>query len=160
MKQESATGIAGSLRAELEAFREFHRTLQEEQVALIAGDLERLLQLAPGKNELMEKLFAFSAERARLLAAAGYENNPAGLAAWFNAIGVSDETRELWQQLLDLAREAEQANRRNGMLIETQLRHNQQAMAVLQTAANPVNSLYGANGQISGFSSGRHLGKV
>ena len=69
-------------------------------------------------------------------------------------------TREPWNQLLDLAREAEQANRRNGILIETHLRHNQQALAVLKTAANPGNSLYGPNGQISGITSGRPLGKV
>jgi flagella synthesis protein FlgN len=160
LKQEIATGFAVSLRAELEAFREFHLILQQEQAALIAGDIDRLLQLAPGKTALMEKLSTFSAERGRRLAAAGHENNPAGLAAWFNAIGVDDETRELWKQLLDLAREAEQANRRNGILIETHLRHNQQALSVLRTAANPGNSLYGANGQISGTSSGRPLGKV
>jgi len=154
------TEFALKLSAEIEAFREFHHTLQQEQAALIDGEIDRLLQLAPVKTGLMEKLSTFSAERGRQLAAAGHENNPAGLAAWFNAIGVNDETRKLWGQLLDLAREAEQANRRNGMLIETHLRHNQQALAVLQTAANPGNSLYGANGQISSLSSGRPLGKV
>lgn len=157
MKQ---TEFALKLSAEIEAFREFHHTLQQEQAALIDGEIDRLLQLAPVKTALMEKLFTFSAERGRQLAAAGHENNPAGLAAWFDDIGVNDETRTLWSQLLDLAREAEQANRRNGMLIETHLRHNQQALAVLQTAANPGNSLYGANGQISSLSSGRPLGKV
>jgi flagella synthesis protein FlgN len=154
------TEFSVKLRAEFEALREFHQLLQQEQAALIAGDIDRLLQLAPGKTGLMEKLSSFSAERGRHLAAAGYENNPAGLAAWFNAIGVDDETRELWNQLLDLAREAEQANRRNGILIETHLRHNQQALAVLKTAANPGNSLYGPDGQISGITSGRPLGKV
>jgi len=160
VKQETATAFAISLRAELEAFREFHHTLQQEQAALIGGDIDRLFQLAPTKTGLIERLSTFSAERGRQLAAAGHENNPAGLAAWFNTIGVNDETRKLWDQLLNLAREAEQANRRNGILIETHLRHNQQALAVLQTAANPDNSLYGANGQISGISSGRPLGKV
>lgn len=154
------TEFAQKLGAEIEAFQEFHHTLQQEQAALIKGEIDRLLQLAPVKTALMEKLSTFSAERGRQLAAAGHENTPAGLAAWFNAIGVNDETRKLWDQLIDLAREAEQANRRNGILIETHLRHNQQALAVLQTAANPGNSLYGANGQISGMSSGRPLGKV
>jgi len=155
----TATKFAVSLQAELDAFREFIDTLQQEQAALIEGDIDRLLLLVPGKTALMEKLSAFSNERGRKLAAAGHENNPAGLAAWFKATGASDETRKLWNQLLDLAREAEQANRRNGILIDTHLRHNQQALAVLQTAANP-GSLYGANGQISGLSSGRPLGKV
>lgn len=160
MKHESAAGFAVKLRAEFEVFREFHHILQQEQAALVAGDIEQLLQLAPGKTRLIEKLTTFSNERGRDLAAAGYENNLTGLASWFNAIGVDKETRELWKQLLDLAREAEQANRGNGILIATHLRHNQQALATLQTAANPVNSLYGPNGQISGTASGRVLGKI
>lgn len=160
MKHESAAGFAVKLRAEFEAFREFHHMLQQEQAALVAGDIEQLLQLAPGKTRLVEKLTTFSNERGRDLATAGYENNLAGLTSWFNTIGVDKETRELWKQLLNLAREAEQANRANGILIATHLRHNQQALATLQTAANPVNNLYGPNGQISGTASGRVLGKI
>ncbi|MFN3396997.1 MAG: flagella synthesis protein FlgN [Sulfurimicrobium sp.] len=159
MQPGSTTGLAFRLQAELEAFREFQQFLQQEQAALTAGDIDRLLQLAPAKTTLMEKLFAFSAERDHALAAAGHENTATGIAAWFNAIGADGETRELWNRLLALAREAEQANRRNGILIETHLRHNQQALAVLRTAANP-NSLYGPNGQISSMTSGRPLGKV
>jgi flagella synthesis protein FlgN len=154
------TEFSVKLRAEFEAFREFHQLLQQEQAALIAGDIDRLLNLAPVKTGLIEKLSSFGAERGRRLAAAGHENSPSGLAVWFDAIGMDDETRDLWNQLLVLAREAEQANRRNGILIETRLRHNQQALAVLKSAANPGNSLYGPNGQISGFTSGRPLGKV
>ncbi|BCB26705.1 hypothetical protein SKTS_15910 [Sulfurimicrobium lacus] len=160
MKQESAAEFALKLSEELGAFGEFHQLLEQEQAALIAGDIDRLLQLAPEKTGLIEKLFAFSVERDHKLAAAGYENTPTGLAAWLSAIGVTDETREQWELLLNLAREAEQANRRNGLLIETHLRHNQQALAALQTAANPTNTLYGPNGQISGLSSGRPRGKV
>lgn len=160
MQPESATRLALRLQAELEAFGEFHQFLQQEQAALMAGDIDRLLQLAPAKTALMEKLFAFSAERDQALAAAGHENTATGIAAWFNAIGVAGETRELWNRLLDLARKAEQANRRNGILIETHLRHNQQALAVLQATANP-DSLYGPNGQVSSMASGRRpLGKV
>lgn len=160
MKPDFVKEFAFRLREELVTFREFHRVLQQEQEALIAGDVDQLLQIAPGKNSLMEKLFACSNERGRQLLEAGHENTPAGLAAWFNAIGMDDETRKLWNQLLDLAREAEQANRSNGILIDTRLRHNQQTLSALQTAANPVNSLYGPNGQISAINSGRPLGKV
>lgn len=160
MKAESIAGFAANLRAELETFREFLRILQQEQTALIDGNIDQLLLLAPDKTALIDKLTAFSADRDRQMASAGYENTPAGLAAWFDAIGIGSETRNLWKQLLDLASEAEQANRANGILIETHLRHNQQAMSVLQSAANPGNSLYGPNGQISGITRGRPIGKV
>lgn len=160
MKQESDIGFAAGLRAELETFQEFNRVLQQEQAALIAGETDSLLQLTNVKTGLMEKLSAFSAERERQMVAAGFKNDSAGISAWFKAIGLDNETLEVWNQLLTLARQAEQANRENGILIDTHLRHNQQALAVLKTAANPGNNLYGPNGQISGMSSGRPLGKV
>lgn len=159
MNQAAAARLAARIGAEYEVFQEFHRTLQHEQAALIQGETERLLQLAPHKSELIEKLSAFSAERSRDLAGAGHENNSSGMAAWLDALGADAKTRGSWNKLLDLAREAEQVNRHNGILIETHLRHNQQALAVLQAAANP-GSLYGPDGQISGASGARPRDKA
>lgn len=160
MTHHTASSLAAAVRAEFEALQEFYRTLQHEQDALIKGDIDLLLQLAPRKSALIEQLSAFSADRIRTLAAAGYENNPSGIDGWMKAVGTDAGTQDLWTKLLELARKAEQINRNNGMLIETNLRHNQQALAVLRTAANPDRNLYGPNGQISSTGSGRPRGKV
>lgn len=159
MSPDTAASFAADTKAEYEVFQEFHRTLQLEHTALIQGETEHLLQLAPRKSELIEKLAIFSMARSHMLQAAGHENNSAGIAALLDALGVDAATRKLWNDLLTLAREAEQVNRSNGILIETHLRHNQQALAVLRAAANP-GSLYGANGQISNMSGGRTRDKA
>lgn len=157
--QDSASVFAG-IQAEYASFKEFHHLLQEEQAALTKGDIDRLLALAPRKNELLNQLSGFSNERGRKLSAAGHKNTSAGMEAWLRAIGADHNTHEIWRRLIELAREAEQINRENGILIEISLRHNQQALSVLKVAANPGTSLYGPNGQISSHSTGHHLGKV
>lgn len=154
-----AASFSARIRAEREVFQEFHRTLQLEQDALLKGETEVLLELAPRKTQLIEKLSAMSAERQRGLAAAGHENNQAGMVAWLDAMGADAATRKLWQELLDLAREAERVNRSNGILIDTHLRHNEQALAVLRAAANP-GGLYDTKGYISGTPGGRSRDKA
>lgn len=160
MDRTSTATVAADIQAEQEAFQEFHHILQEEQAALIERDIDHLLQLAPRKNELLGQLFNFGNARNRALSAAGYQTTAAGMESWLHAISADNRTQESWHKLISLAREAEQLNRGNGILIETALRHNQQALSVLQAAANPAHSLYGPNGQISGMSAGRPIDKV
>lgn len=160
MDRTSTAAVAADIQAEQEAFQEFHHILQEEQAALIERDIDRLLQIAPRKNELLGKLFNFGDARNRALSTAGYQTTAAGMESWLHAIRADDRTHEAWHKLLSLAREAEQINRGNGILIETALRHSQQALSILQVAANPALSLYGPNGQISGMAAGRPIDKV
>ena len=148
MKREAAS-IAIRLDEEIGVFREFLQLLQQEQAALIQGETEGLLQLSSHKAQLIEQLGVFAVERNRSLSAAGCDDNAAGVAKWLDAIGADAKTRDLWKDLLQLAKEAEQVNRNNGALIETHMQHNQQALAVLRAAANP-GSIYGPSGQISG----------
>ena len=56
--------------------------------------------------------------------------------------GGNPQIAELWQQLLALAENAQQLNQINGSMIDTRLRNNQQALAILQAAAKQ-SALYG-----------------
>ncbi|MBU0592523.1 MAG: flagellar protein FlgN [Pseudomonadota bacterium] len=160
MDQNSDAAFAALIKAEFGGFQEFHLLLQQEQGALIKGEADQLLRLAALKSELIEKLAGLSAQRSLYISAAGCENNSSGVAAYLDSIKAQTETRELWSKLLDLARDVDQINSTNGILIDTHLRHNQQTLSVLQSAANPSSSLYGPNGQISGSASGRRLDKA
>ncbi|MBZ0106826.1 MAG: flagellar protein FlgN [Sulfuricella denitrificans] len=160
MDQNPGATFAGLIEAEYSGFQEFHHLLKQEQGALIKGDVDLLLQLSASKSDLIEKLTGLSTQRIRLITAAGYENNASGISAYLDAAKVQTATRDRWNKLLDLAREVDQINRSNGILIDTRLRHNQQTLSVLQSAANPSASLYGPNGQISGAASGRRLDKA
>lgn len=156
----AATTVATAIKSELETLQALHLLLQQEHSALIQGDVDLLLKLVPRKNELLEQLSSLSNTRSRDFFATGHENTPAGMEAWLKNCGADGQTRENWNKLITLAREADQLNRDNGILIETSLRHNQQALAVLQAAANPGTGLYGRNGQISGIATGRPIDKV
>lgn len=160
MDQHSETVFASILKTELEGFQAFHQLLQEEQGALVKGDTDLLLRLARQKSELIEKLAGLGARRNGLISAAGCANNASGIATYLDAIEAATSTRELWGKLLDLAREVDRINRSNGILIDTRLRHNQQALSALQGAANPAASLYGPDGQISTAASGRRFDKA
>jgi flagella synthesis protein FlgN len=152
--------FASLIKAELNGFGDFQQLLQQEQGVLIKGDVDQLLQLAARKSELIEKLAELSTQRIRLITAAHCENSASGIATFLDAINAPPATRDMWRKLLELAREVDQINRSNGTLIDTRLRHNQQTLSVLQSAANPSASLYGPNGQISSAASGRRLDKA
>jgi flagella synthesis protein FlgN len=157
LNQDTDAVFAALIKAEYDGFQEFLQLLQQEQGALIKGDVDQLLQLAASKSELIEKLAGFSAQRIKCISAAGCESSASGVAAYLDTIQAQAATRELWGKLLDLAREADQVNRSNGILIDTRLRHNQQTLSVLHSATNPAASLYGPDGQISGAAGGRRL---
>ena len=72
--------------------------------------------------------------------------------------GGNPHIAELWRQLLALAEKARELNQLNGNMIDTRLRNNQQALAILQAAANQ-SALYGPDGQTHGLGLGRPLGK-
>jgi flagella synthesis protein FlgN len=157
----SASDIfAENLRAELAVFRLFLGILQDEQDALVKGNTDHLTELAKRKTEQVSALSRLAENRSRLLADAGFGADRQGLEAWLERHdSPSNELRILWNDLLQAADAARQTNETNGSMIENRLRHNQQALAVLQSAANQA-SLYGPDGQTYGFGSGRPLGKV
>lgn len=159
----STPELARSLDAELGVFRDFVQTLQTEQEALIQGDIDRLIELAQLKSEKVVLLSQFADRRNRFLAAQGVKPEHGGIANWLHQQHGSQTAQQLsesWQQLLEQAEIAQQLNRINGTMIESRLRHNQQALAVLQAAANQSVSLYGPDGQTHASGLGRPLGKV
>jgi flagella synthesis protein FlgN len=150
------------LRAELDAFREFHQLLQIEQAALAAGDADALVGLAQRKSEQVGRLTQLAEGRNQTLRSATGKTDQLGIDAWrerFDPQGRVGADR-LWRELLELARAARQLNERNGLLIGLKLQHNQQALAVLRGAAAQTTQLYGPDGQSYSASPGRPLGKA
>jgi flagella synthesis protein FlgN len=150
------------LRAELDAFREFHQLLQTEQSVLAAGDVDALVGLAQRKSEQVTRLAQLAESRNRYLKAATGMTDQLGIDAWhakFDPQGRVGADRA-WQGLLDLARSAKQLNEQNGLLININLQHNQKALAVLRGAAVQTTQLYGPDGQSYSAAPGRPLGKA
>lgn len=149
-----------NLEAEVRAFQDFIQTLQTEQDALVQGNVDPLLELARIKSEKVVLLAQLAESRTRFLSALGYSQEHGGMARWLQQRdGGNPQITELWQQLLALAENAQQLNQINGSMIDTRLRNNQQALAILQAAAKQ-SALYGPDGQTQSLGLGRPIGKV
>jgi len=124
--------------------------MKQEQQSLVALDADELSSLTTQKNALLASLSSLSQQRHAALRAAGCEGSEAGMGPWLAA---SDDggAREQWERMLDVAREAKELNRVNGMLINKQLAHNQGVLNALRTPTNaPTGTIYGASGQTMG----------
>ncbi|MHB1293012.1 MAG: flagella synthesis protein FlgN [Sulfuricella sp.] len=157
----SPSGLVKNLEAELRVFQDFIQVLQTEQDALVQGHIDPLLELARIKSEKVVLLSQLAENRTRFLSAQGYSQEHGGMTKWLQQQrdGGNPQISELWQQLLTLAENARQLNQINGSMIDTRLRNNQQALAILQVAANQ-SALYGPDGQTQALGLGRPIGKV
>jgi flagella synthesis protein FlgN len=158
----SPEALVAGLRAELEAFRQFHQLLEDEQSALLCGDIDGLVRLAKLKADKVIVLTQLADARNRCLRSATGLPDQLGMDAWRASHDARDPLgiRRLWDELLGLARSAKQLNEQNGALINMKLQNNQQVLAVLRGAAVQTTGLYGPDGQAYSSSQGRPLGKA
>lgn len=159
---DSPDAFVRNLRAELDAFRDFHELLLTEQSVLAAGDADALVELSRRKSEQVTRLTQLTDARNRYLNSATGLTDQSGIDAWQAKFDPQRRigTDRLWQSLLDLARSAKQLNEQNGLLINLKLQHNQQALAVLRGVAAQTTQLYGPDGQSYSAAHGRPLGKA
>lgn len=156
----SPSELVNNLEEELRAYQDFNQVLQTEQDALVQGNIDPLLELARIKSEKVVLLSQLAEKRTRFLSAQGCSQDRGGMAKWLQQFGGGNpQITELWQKLLTLAENAQQLNQINGGLIDTRLRNNQQAFAILQSAAKQT-ALYGPDGQTQALGQGRPIGKV
>ena len=135
------------LETEKYTLQAFIEILKKEENALIQGKIEEIDYLASDKSRLIGKLMQLDDHRNEHM-----QNQE--LAFKKNSINthLTDQQSSepgiqiLWNELLELARIAQQLNYSNGLIVSTQLQHNQRASAALQCAAGNV-SLYGPKGQ-------------
>lgn len=148
------------IRQEAECFGQFLEILQSEHEALQKSDIDHLIALAQLKAEKLETLGRYSESRSQFLAQRKLPADQRGMEQWLRMTPSESETaRQHWTQLLDLARKAQKLNQENGAVIDTKLRHNQQALMILQAVANQAN-LYGPDGKTQASAAKRPIGKV
>lgn len=157
-RQESYGPQLGDIvKSEVSAVREFIEKLNQEQQALIAGEVELLSTLAEEKTALATQLNQFAERRHQLLSTAGLPAGRAGMESWLAEKTTSQASLQEWEQLLALASQAREINETNGKLIGTRLQHNQQTLNALLEANNKA-TLYGPDGQTRSSAGGRHFG--
>lgn len=146
------------LHIERDALRSFVALLKTEQEALISGNADQLLALADGKIQAVHALNKLANERRDGLLARVGKIESVDMSAWLQANAAN--SLPVWNAIIQLAEQAQQLNRTNGILIQTKLRQNQQALMALQNATHSTSGLYGPDGHPSLTASGRTLGSV
>jgi flagellar biosynthesis/type III secretory pathway chaperone len=129
--------------------KSFLTLLEEESTALASGDSESLSRLVSERQILGLGISDHWKAVAVLLGVSPQE----GFAALRDKALSGAAPASLspaWHELENLAREASRLNQVNGRLIEEQLRRNQAAMQILQSAA-ANRGLYGADGRVTDF---------
>lgn len=140
------------LNKELAELRKFVAVLDSEQQSLLNNDTDSLLTLSEAKAQAASQLLEMSNARRKALLG----DSPDSMETWLarHAPG----SLPAWSEIRKLAGQAQQLNSTNGELINSRMRHNQQALSVLQNAAKSAAGLYGPDGQANIGSTGRHLG--
>jgi flagella synthesis protein FlgN len=120
--------------------------MQQEQHFLVSADSDGLDQLTPQKAALVQQAASLAIRRHQALGSAGFAASENGMTAWLAEAGA--EARAQWTALLNRTRAAKELNRVNGLLINKQLNHAQQALQAMRTPANGAEpGLYGPGGQ-------------
>jgi flagella synthesis protein FlgN len=137
---------------ETELVREFIKVLEAETLALTeAGTEQALAESTAQKNAYAEKLAELSARRQTLLTLLGYSADKAGLDA---AALEHPSLQAPCRQLYEGAHQAHELNASNGIIIDTFLTHNQQALETLRTLAG-LGNLYDASGRTQAGAKGQ-----
>jgi flagella synthesis protein FlgN len=135
-----------TLRDEQQLIGSIVELMKSEQQFLVSADADGLSTLTPKKLQLAQKAAELSRLRHRALGAAGFPALESSMEPWL-AVGGNDELRSLWNQLLDITREAKELNRVNGMLVNKQLAHTQGMLNALRPAGSGDAGVYGPGGQ-------------
>lgn len=151
MTKQERWDPASGVSAEVGALESFIALLQKEQSILLGTEVEELVSLSEQKAASASTLMRMIEKRQ---AHASAHN----ITQWPEWIETNHpELSSRWAELSKLAEQAQNLNKTNGELIQIRLRHNQQALSVLNKAAQKA-ELYGPDGHSSSGGSGRPLG--
>ena len=145
------------LQAEKLVFENFIGLLEEEQRILVNGGKDELPPVTANKTKLLEELLRLSEQRTSFMKTTGLSLEPEALSRWVSQQNA--EAKTLWQQCLELAKQAKRLNDLNGRLVAERLSGNQQAIRTLMAEANQP-ATYGPDGQTRSLGQGRTLGSA
>ncbi|APA67227.1 MULTISPECIES: flagella synthesis protein FlgN [unclassified Janthinobacterium] len=134
-----------SLRDEQELMTTLLALMKEEQLHLVAADIDAVAEITVRKTALIGQLSQLAAQRHQALAAAGFMAAEAGMEDWLVGAGIADAA-PLWKALLETTREAKEQNRLNSLLVNKHMLHTQGALNALRPTAQSGN-FYGPSGQ-------------
>jgi len=134
-----------SLRDEQERMTSLLALMKQEQLHLVAAEIDAITEITTRKTVLVGQLSQLAAQRHQALAAAGFAAAEEGMDGWLAQAG-NPEAAALWAELLGTTREAKEQNRLNSLLVNKHMLHTQGALNAIRPPAQSGN-FYGPSGQ-------------
>jgi len=108
--------------------------LNKEHQSLSNGDIQSIESIAREKIILMEHLEDLNKERRILLEAAGLDLSSSGIEDFFlnNNSPRAPQMKTCWTEISNLTNQCEKQNNINGIIIENNRRHSENALSILQ----------------------------
>lgn len=147
-----AIQLSELLTEEISCFGQFCLSLRQEREALASNDQNELVHIIHQKQILCDRLVTLEKTRNAHLGLGA--NTPKATLSH-----IDPALATLWDKLIVIAQEAQQLNQINGTIIQTRVKHNQQALALLKTGSE-ITSAYTADGQTRQMGRSRHLGSA
>lgn len=144
-----------SLRDEHELMTTLLALMKQEQLHLVAADIEALSDITVCKTALIGQLSQLAQQRHQALAAAGFAAGEDGMDGWLAATAET-AAAPLWAELLGATREAKEQNRLNSLLVNKHLLHTQGALNAMRPPAQSGN-FYGPSGQTTSNTANRRV---
>ncbi len=133
------------IEQESKAMQHLLELIQQEQALLVEANVDGMHAITVEKASAVARMTELVNTRLQTLTAAGYPQSNAGMQTWLSS-QKDDNAAEIWPKLLALTHNVKEANRINGLLINTHLTRNQVALNVLH-GADQRSGFYGPDGQ-------------
>ncbi|MCW8881486.1 MAG: flagellar protein FlgN [Sedimenticola sp.] len=134
-------------------------TIQRENSALRANDIEQIESLSNEKKLGMRHMWECMQQRDRWLIGHNLETGSPGTIALMQA-NPDSRSAELWRRLSQTAIKLHEQNEVNGGIVAMSQRHNKQALDILCGRTGITGSTYGSKGEHSKEHSGHCLAKA
>lgn len=136
------------LRDMYESMSELSIVLDSEHEALASSHVEQLQKAAVDKERLSDKVEQLESNRTAMLQALGLDNNLAAMQQLIQQSSGYDENAlyKIWNMVAELAQECTAKNKLNGIIIETNRRHTNAALSILQGYQADNTQTYDAEG--------------
>lgn len=136
------------LEQELETSKQLKQLLSAEQNALTGRNIPAFEEIIESKRLMLERLGQHEQARFFLLESNGLNNGPDGMDEYINRCNDDGRLTDLWQQLLSIAVDCRDHNRKNHQLVELLGVHTRNALCILRGETMEQN-VYGPDGDTS-----------
>lgn len=133
------------IEQESKAMQHLLGLIRQEQALLVEANVDGMHAITVEKASAVARMTELVNTRLQALTAAGHPQSNAGMQAWLSS-QQNNHAAESWSKLLALTNDVKEANRINGLLINTHLTRNQVALNVLH-GADQRSGFYGPDGQ-------------